>query len=138
MTYLTEGTMATGNMQYTPLMTETVVASGGITKRRFVGHDGAQISAEGNRARGVSLFDVSDGYAGTLITRGTALVEAAGAVAVGDAVGADESGKGKKAADILVDVGGTLTPGDQVIQVVNGYAREAAADAGDVFEVHLV
>ncbi len=130
--------MATGQMTYKPLMTEEFTASGAITKRRFVGYDGAQISAEGTKARGVSLFDVDTTRIGTIITRGTVLVEACGAIAIGDAVGSDADGKAKKAAEILVDIGGTVLPGNLLISIVQGYAKEAAAEDEDVIEVDLV
>jgi len=129
--------MATGSMKYTPLMQETVEASGAISQYRFVGHDNAQINTEGKKARGVALFDIDDGKPGTLVTRGSALVEASGAIAAGAAVGSDASGKAKTAADILVDIGGTVLPGDLLVNVVNGYAKEAAAADGDIIEVDL-
>lgn len=107
-----------------PIFTTTLVASGAIVAHRFVKGDGAQ-AGENDAALGVARTAAADGDGVAVDTLGTAIVEAANVVAVDDRVACDGTGR-----VVPVD-GGTYT------QAV-GVALEAAAQAGDLIEVHLI
>lgn len=102
------------------LLTDTVKASGKVAANRFVAHTGKQAAAD-EKVYGVSPHDVENGDAMAVEIAGIALVEAGGAVAVGDDVFPDaqgcavKTGSGKAA----------------------GTARSAAAGAGELIRVFL-
>jgi|Deesub1362B_J571_1020462.scaffolds.fasta_scaffold00331_32 hypothetical protein len=138
--------------QYTPTLTKTIRASGAVTKRRFVGFDGAQISVAGAKAYGVAQEDIADGKLGVITVLGTAVIEAGGIIAKGDPIAADANGRAVKASDIVVSVDAgattvtstaangdiTTVSGGVLPQAINGYALEAASGAGEFIEILLV
>lgn len=107
---------------YKPILVETGVASGAITKNRFVNYSGAVCNAIGQMARGVSLDDVDDTKSFGLVTEGTALVETAAVLAAGDRVTTNGVGKAIKASKG---------------RYVNGVAVRAQATVGQLCEIRL-
>lgn len=103
-----------------PLYTDTVRASGAVTGRRFVKHDGAQavLNAE---AYGVARHDVADTEPVAIDVIGVVPVEAGGVIALGAEVQADASGKA-----IALAAGVSL-----------GRAVEASTADGDIVRIHL-
>lgn len=106
------------------LLTLTIQAAGAVTESRFVGFDGAQISAEGARAMGVSLYGVEDGKDLPVDVIGTTVVETGGAVAIDDELVADTDGR----AIVNPAVGGEIIMADPL---------ETANGAGELIEVLL-
>lgn len=111
--------------QKIPVLTLTVSAAGAVSAHRFVGYDGAQVSASGGKALGVATFDAADGQDLAVDALGTTVVETAGAIAVGDEVVSDATGL----AITNPSVGG---------EVVAAHALDSAAGAGEFIEVLLV
>lgn len=107
--------------QSIPAQTLSVVASGAVTKRRFITALGAQAGADANTL-GVSRYDAADGEDLAVDNLGTTEVEAGGAVAAGALIETDANGKA------VTNVDGP------------GVARalEAAAADGDIIEVVLI
>ncbi|WP_018169096.1 capsid cement protein [Thioalkalivibrio sp. ALMg9] len=110
-------------MQNTALLTHTVSASGGVTKHRCVGFDGAQVDTNGALALGVARNDAEDGDDLAVVAKGTAIAEAGGVVAVGDELVAGTDGR------VIVnpDAGG---------EHVVGHALEGG-DSGHFIEILL-
>jgi hypothetical protein len=79
-------------MGYTEVLTRSVVASGALTGKRFVGLDGA-VAGLGARAQGVALFDCDDTKTASVIALGSAIVEAGGAFEAGSLLEVGASGK---------------------------------------------
>lgn len=111
--------------QYTATLVKTMTASGAVTGKRFVDFSGAQVASAGAKALGVALYDAADGEPVAVVVQGTAVVEAGGAIAVGDNVAADANGRAVVA---------TPASGYTIL----GIALEAASAAGEEIEVLLV
>lgn len=101
-----------------PILSDTVVATGTISQKHFVGFDGA-LCAAGAKAAGVAYFDAEAGDALTIDVLGFLLVKAGAAVAIGAAIESDADG-----AAITHSAGAIV-----------GYAKSAAAGAGDVIQI---
>lgn len=99
-------------------LVHNVTASGAIEQYRFVRHAGAH-SGAGNAALGVAQHAAAVGESAAVQVLGIGQVEAGAAVAVGDAVESDASGKAI-----------TNTTG-----VILGRALEAAAADGDFITI---
>ena len=123
---------------------DTIIATGAITEKTFVGYDGDTCGANA-KAVGVAVYDASTGDAVSIAQEGRVIITAGGAVAVGDPVTSDASGKAVAAADVTVtlNAGGstdndTATVAGGVLPVaINGYARTAASTDGDLIELDL-
>lgn len=103
------------------LGTLTATPTADVTAKTFVGLDGETCAAAA-KSQGVATFDIPADTPGPVQVLGVADVVAGGVVAAGGAVEADAAGKA-----VAHNAG-----------VINGYARTAAAQAGDVIEVWLV
>lgn len=101
------------------ILIDTVQATGKIVANRFVAHSGKQAAAD-EKVYGVSPYDADNGDAAAVEILGISVVEAGGAVNVGDAVSSDAQG---------CAVAGGSRPA--------GVARTAAAAAGDLIQVFL-
>ena len=110
--------------QKIPVLTLTVTALGAVSAHRFVGYGGDEIATTGAQALGVATHDADDGQDLAVDVIGTSVVEANGAIAVGDDVVADTSGK----AIVNPAVGG---------ETVAAKALDAASGAGEFIEVLL-
>lgn len=99
----------------------TINASGAIVSHRFVGTNSAQAGAAANTL-GVAGYDGADGDATTIDTLGVVSVEAGAAVAIGDLIETDASGRGI-----------TRTAGPIVAR-----SLDAAAAAGDFVRCVLI
>lgn len=106
------------------LLTLTVTASGAVAPHRFVGFDGA-VAGAGAKALGVSTFKAGDGQDLAADVIGTTVIETGGAIAVGEAVTSDASGR----AAVVGAEGG---------DAVNAHALDSATGAGEFIEVLLV
>lgn len=100
------------------LLAVTIAAAAALTRFRFVDFTG-NVASAGERALGVPSTDFDTGEQASVATHGEILVEAGAAVAVGDEVESDASGRAV-----------TKTTG-----VAFGVARDAAAAAGDIIRV---
>jgi len=109
------------SMQAISIFTLSIVASGAISKHRFVTHANAQAGAAANTL-GVARTDAVMGDTLAVDVVGTAVVEAGAAITAGAAVETDATGRAV-----------TLATGTKV-----GRALEAAAAAGDFIEVLLI
>ncbi|MEO0558051.1 MAG: DUF2190 domain-containing protein [Bacteroidota bacterium] len=107
--------------QSTPAQTLPAVASGAVTKRRFVTAAGTQAGAKVNTL-GVSWYDAVDGGELAVHNLGTAEVEAGGVIAVNGAIETDADGKAV-----------AHTDGPIVAR-----ALEASAADGEIIEVLLI
>lgn len=106
------------------LLTETVVAVGAVAVRRAVGFDGAQASVGGQKVLGVADMTVSDGSPLPVVAKGTAIIDSGGAVARGD--------------DLVVDAEGrAITAPGVAGEVVFADALQAAVGPGHPIEVLL-
>lgn len=134
---------------YTPVLTRSVKAAGVFTKRRFIGFDDLQITAQGAAAKGVAQQDAVLGELAPVTVLGTAIVEAGGAVTKGAHVISDNQGRGIAGGTLAIAAGGTavtstaangsaIITGSMPTEKVNGIAMEAAGQAGDFFEVLLI
>lgn len=108
-------------MQSTPIFSPTVVAAAALTANRFVTFAGAVCGA-GAKAMGVAQYDAPIGEAVAVNALGTTKVQAGAAIARGVAVKSDAVGK----AIAQAGAGEIL-----------GYAMEAAAGDGSIFELFL-
>lgn len=111
--------------QKTPLLTLTVTAAGAVAACRFVGFGGAQVTAAGAKALGVSTTSALDGDDLAIDVIGTTVIESGGAIAVGDDIVADSQGR----AIVNPAVGG---------EIVLAQALDGASGAGEFVEVLLV
>jgi hypothetical protein len=81
-------------LQATPLRVDTVLASGAVTLRRFVGFNGAQATVQGQKVLGVAEYGSAAGGDNIpVISKGSAIVEAGAALAAGQAVITDNEGR---------------------------------------------
>ena len=108
-------------MQYRDILTLPVLAAAALTACRFVSPTGALPTAGGN-ALGVALSDIASGDTGSVITLGTAPVEASAAIAKGAAV------------EVIAD--GRIVTNTSGVTVAR--ALQAATAAGQIIEVLLV
>jgi hypothetical protein len=131
-----------------PLLKGTIQAAGAITIYRFVGFDGNQASAQGQKCRGVSEFAAAQGDNISVVEKGSAIVESGGAVNVGDDIITDNEGRAITASALAVaagavavtsaaangasDLTGTSLPAQR-----KGSALSAASGAGQWIEVLL-
>ncbi len=101
-----------------PLLILSMAAMAAQTVNRFVGLDGG-VCAAGAKAAGVAQFDADATEQVGVASHGLLLVEAGAAIAAGDEVESDATGRAI-----------TKTTGAS-----NGYALDAAAAAGDVIRI---
>lgn len=97
------------NKTYTPLLIQSVKAAADLEQHRFIGFDGNYCTA-GAKAYGVSDVSTAKGQLAPVAVFGILLVEAAGTIALGDAVASDADGKAVKA---------------ESTAIINGYACDA-------------
>ena len=105
----------TTNKTYKPLLIDSVFASADLEQHRFIGFDGNYCGA-GAKALG------EKGQYVPVAVLGILLVEAAGTIAVGDAVASDAEGKAIKVADSAIANGYALDAGTagQEIRILKG------------------
>lgn len=84
--------MPINTLTYDPIQKITIKADEDLSAFRFVDFSGALCSG-GNKSLGVTDFDWSAGDYASIITLGTATVETAGTVNIGDEVTAAADGK---------------------------------------------
>lgn len=108
-------------MQYRDILTLPVLAAATLTAARFVSPTGGLPTLAGNTL-GVALSNIASGETGSVITLGTAPVEASAAISKGAAV------------EVLAD--GRIVTKDSGVTV--GRALQAATAAGQIIEVLLV
>ena len=100
----------------------SILSAGVVTVNRFVTFGGAQVSAEGGKAIGAALMPASGASQSIpVLALGIGEVESGGAVAVGDAIISDASGRG------IVSAG---TAGHWIL----GHATKATTGAGQILE----
>lgn len=135
-------------MQSTTILALSLVASGQVTERRAVGFDGAQATVQGQKVAGVARFDAADGDPLTVEALGTAVIESGAAIAVGDAIIVDASGRAiPSTGEINIPSGattvtstaanGAILAGGEMPEYVIGHALESASAAGEFIEVLL-
>jgi len=120
-------------MPHNPLLTKSFVAEGALTKRRLVklGSSNAQVKPAVDGAAFIlgvidPAADVADKGQVDIITAGMSDIEAGAAVALGDAISADASGRAVKS-----------TPAAGVNANIIGFALEAATAAGDIISIQI-
>jgi len=126
----------------------TLAAAGAITAERCVGFDGLQATVQGQKIQGVARFAGVAGDQITLDVAGTVVVESGAAIAVGEALIVDATGRAMPATGALAVAAGAtavtssaangaiLTGGDGP-EFVFADALEAATAAGELIEVLL-
>jgi hypothetical protein len=133
-------------LQSNALLALTVTPTADVPACRAVGYDGALVDATGARVFGVSQYMIPAGRAGAVTVVGTATIEAGAAVAVGDALIADDQGRAIPAAALAIQSGvttltSTLSTGNFVgailPQHIFGGAMEVAAVAGQYIQIFL-
>lgn len=129
------------------IFSDTLTASGAVTKHRAVGFDGAQATVQGQKVMAVSETDAVDGadFAATVI--GTTVIESGAAVAVGNSLIVDAQGRAIPASALTVAAGATavtstaangdILVGADLPDYVFADALQAAAAAGEFIEVLL-
>ncbi len=136
------------SQQSISVLTLTVTASGAVTEGRAVGFDGVQAGVQGQKVMGVAVTDAADGEALALVTHGTAIMESGAAVAVGDSVMVDASGRAiAVSGDLGVAAGatgvtstaanGAILSGADLPEYALGDALQAASAAGEFIEIML-
>lgn len=106
---------------YKACLIESILATVNISQYRFVSFTGELCGAD-KKAFGVSIANTNQGQYCPVIVYGIALVEAGGAISVGEKVYSDANG--------MAIATGTNNP--------NGYAMDGAATAGDIIRVVLI
>lgn len=101
-----------------PILTISMTALADLARNRFVGADG-DVCAAAAAAVGTAEFDVAAGEQASVNAQGLIIVQAAGAIAVGDQVESDANGKAV-----------TLSAG-----IANGLALDAASADGDLIRI---
>ena len=111
----------TTNKTYKPLLIDSVLAAVDVEQHRFSGFDG-NYGAAGAKALGSSDVSTAKGEYAPVAVLGILLVEAAGTIAVGDAVASDADGKAVKVADSAITNGYALDAGTtgQEIRILKG------------------
>jgi hypothetical protein len=96
-----------------PGITVSIPAAADLVKNRFIGVDGNYCAANA-KALGVSQTDTKQGQQCPVVTGGVKLVESGGAVAAGEEVVSDANGKAVAATAFSVSVpaGGTAVTSD--------------------------
>jgi len=84
-------------MQKRPLLTDTIKASGNIAEHRFVTCANEQADEAGAIVAGVSDTAIEAGGYGAIDVLGTTLVDVGGTISRGDDLATDENGKAVKA-----------------------------------------
>jgi hypothetical protein len=110
------------SQQFRPVQTLTVIAAGALPANRFVTFGGALPSANGNAFGVANSQAVNAGDKVPVITLGTALVTAGGAITAGSVVATDANGQAV-----------TWSTGAKV-----GIALDAATASGQLIEVLLL
>jgi hypothetical protein len=106
-----------------PLLIETLPGAATAKSRfLFVGFDGG-VPAAGAKALGVENVEAAIGESRAVMVEGIAIVRAGSAVALGEKVTGDASGR--------------AVPASSTNDAVNGYALTAAAAADDLMRVKL-
>jgi hypothetical protein len=148
--------------QSRPTLTLPIVANGAIAQYRGVGFNQAQATVAGQKIMGFSRRPAANGGELDLSSKGTAIAETGGAIAVGAALAVDASGRVVMASALAVAVGtlaiatgatavtssasnGAIVTGVPAVtggdlpQYVCGYALpgNAAAAAGEFIEILL-
>lgn len=129
------------------LMTLSVRASAAVRRGRFVGFNGAEAAATGQKCLGVARTAAAIGQDVALVVSGTVMVEAGSAIAIGATVATDNQGRAVTASGLVVQAGGVamtsvgangnvLTGADSPIFAM-GDALTAATAAGQFIEVLL-
>lgn len=103
------------------LLTTTIRLTADVIACRFVGYDGTQAKV-GKAAIGIAAYDANNGEPAAVHCIGIAPIEAGAAIAVGDAVAADDQGRAVTADGSAVTL---------------GYAIDAATAAGEFIRVKL-
>jgi hypothetical protein len=133
-------------MQSNPLLALTVTPVAVVPACRAVGYDGELIDTEGNQVFGVSQYLIPAGRAGAVTVAGTACIETGAAVAVGDALIADDEGRAIPAAALAIQSGvtaltSTLSTGNFVGAILPQHifagAMEAATASGQYIQILL-
>ncbi|MBX2975437.1 MAG: DUF2190 family protein [Ignavibacteriaceae bacterium] len=135
---------------YKPVLTDSILAAEDIASNLFVNFAG-ELCGANEKSYGVSELPVDSGEMASVIVEGIALVIAGDVVSIGDAVKSDADGKAVTATAVTATVPtgatGVTSSGAQPTLVVagavlpdsiNGYALDAAAEAGDLIRVKLV
>lgn len=137
--------MSAQNISLLPLSAK---ASGAVAARRAVGFDGAQVTAQGAKVMGVADYGAASGEHYTATAVGTAVIEAGGAIAVGDSLIADAQGRAipstgalavKAGAVAVTSTGanGAILQGGDAPEFVFADAMQAAGASGAFIEVLL-
>lgn len=134
---------------YISAWTFSLLAAVALVKHRFMGADGNYCVADA-KAVGVSEADTAADQMCPVIGGGIALVETAGAIAVGEEVVSDATGKALAAtvfsvaipADVTAVTSDAAQPaltlaGGLLPQALNGQALDAAGGAGEIIRVKL-
>lgn len=111
------------------LLTLSFVASGAVTKCRAVSYSGAQATVAGQKVAGVALESALGGQDLPVRTKGTAIIETGGAIAVEDAVCVDATGRAVVASNLAV-ANPTLNAG--VVAVTSSAANGAIVTQGAI------
>ena len=130
------------------LLSLTATASGAVTERRAVKFSGAQADTQGEKVLGVAHQGAADGKDFAVDVRGTAVIEAGAAIAVGESLIVDTQGRAIPATGSLAIVAGAtavtssaangqILEGADLPEHVFADALQAAAAAGDLIEVLL-
>jgi hypothetical protein len=108
--------------QSAEILTLSVKATGAILPRRFVSFAGAQLAVAGADAFGVAQYGAAIGELVSVVRLGTAVVDSGAAVAIGDPIKTDASGR-------AIAQGGT--------GAILGKALSAASGADQKIEIVL-
>lgn len=111
---------------YHPTQILSTQAAAAIVANKFVGFAGVNLATAGAKAFGVADVDTRSGEMAPVVVSGTAVVLSGGALAVGDPVTSDASGR-------------AVAITDAATQKLNGYVMpgESAAQAGELVEILL-
>lgn len=132
--------------QSSPLQSFTYVAAGAVLAYRGVRFNGAQASVKGQKILGISQRAAANGEASDAVTSGSTTVEAGAAIASGDSLIMDATGRAIPVTGALAIAAGatgvtsTAANGNVLIggdlpEHVFGDALEVAGAAGDLIEV---
>ncbi len=128
------------------LLVLSFVAAGAVGAFRAVGFDGAQATVQGAKVAGVAQYDAADGKDFVATVKGTAVIEAGDAIAVGDSLIVDAEGRAIPATGALgVAAGavqvtssaanGAILSGADLPEFVFADALQAASAEGEFIEV---
>jgi hypothetical protein len=119
-----------------------------ITANRFVGFDGEQATVAGQKVAGVAEYGQLVGTPYSATAKGTAWIEAAGAIAIGDSLVSDNVGRATQATPLKIATGAVAMTsvaangagdiaGSQTPEFYVGEAISAASAAGQFVEILL-